>query len=64
MVYERPYGKRWQMIWMYLDIFETGPEGPELEDEQVEKKSKAADVFGYFWMDLIKMYSSRSIWVI
>jgi len=23
-------------------IFETGPEGPELEDSQVEKKSKAA----------------------
>ena len=22
--------------------FETGPEGPELEDQQVEKKSKAA----------------------
>ena len=24
------------------DIFETGPEGPELEDLHVEKKSKAA----------------------
>jgi len=23
-------------------VFETGPEGPELEDLQVEKKSKAA----------------------
>ena len=25
-----------------VPVFETGPEGPELEDYQVEKKSKAA----------------------
>ena len=35
-------GKKNQIRYMKGKIFETGPEGPELEDQQVEKKSKAA----------------------
>jgi len=35
------YMPQW-CFFVFLGSIETGPEGPELEDYQVEKKSKAA----------------------
>ena len=39
----------------YLLVFETDPEGPELEGKQVEKKSKAVQFFeiGEYNLDLL-----------